>query len=220
MRIIDLLNTRKSTRAFLPKPIAQDRLEEIFQAAMRAPSNCNVQPWQVYVASGDARDTLSNALLDELNRGAAPNPEVDWRLQFDEPLQSRKYESANALYQSMGIARDNKKERKQALLRNWAFFDAPHVAILTMEETLGIAGAVDVGIFAQSVALAAQSEGIATCFQASLNQFPGPIHSILKIPDSQKILFGISLGYEDVDAPVNKTKTDRESLNTLVNFYS
>ena len=133
-------------------------------------------------------------------------------------MQERKFASAAALYDAMDIARDDKAARKTALLRNWEFFGAPHAVFFTMERSLELAGAVDLGIFAESLSLAALEHGISSCFQAALNQFPGPILRKFHVPDSQIILFGMSLGYADESAPVNTTKTAREPLEKLVSF--
>jgi nitroreductase len=80
-------------------------------------------------------------------------------------------------------------------------------------------GAVDVGIYAQSVALLLQERGIACCMQGALGQFPGPIKEQLGIPEEQGILFGMSIGYEDPQADANKARTDRAELEQAVTFF-
>ena len=56
---------------------------------------------------------------------------------------------------------------KQAL-ENFNFFGAPHVAIITTDEALGVYGAVDCGGYVTSFMLAAQALGVATVPQAAL----------------------------------------------------
>ncbi|WP_212139394.1 nitroreductase family protein, partial [Burkholderia territorii] len=46
------LKSRRAIRAFLPTPVPRDTLEAILEAASRAPSGTNIQPWRVYVATG------------------------------------------------------------------------------------------------------------------------------------------------------------------------
>ena len=46
-----LLQTRHSVRGFLPQPVPQAVMEQVVELASRAPSNCNTQPWKVYVVS-------------------------------------------------------------------------------------------------------------------------------------------------------------------------
>ena len=56
--------SRRSIRAFLPTPVAQDDIARILEVAARAPSGANMQPWKVYVLSGEARLRLSRRILD------------------------------------------------------------------------------------------------------------------------------------------------------------
>ena len=54
---------RHSTRMFLPdKPVPTELLYEALTLAMRAPSNSNVQPWRLFLASGARRERLGAAL--------------------------------------------------------------------------------------------------------------------------------------------------------------
>ena len=48
-----IINQRKSVRTFLSKPVPKSILSDVFELSLRAPSNCNTQPWQVYVSSGN-----------------------------------------------------------------------------------------------------------------------------------------------------------------------
>ena len=55
----------------------------------------------------------------------------------------------------MGIAREDKAGRYDAWLRNYAFFDAPHVAIVACDRRLGPYAYVDVGVWLGYVLTAA-----------------------------------------------------------------
>ncbi len=213
-----LLKQRRSIRSFLDRPVPQGTLTSIFATAQLTPSNCNVQPWQVYVVSGAKKDEVKDRLVSEVMTGREPNPDFDWRIKYRGFHRDRQFGSANALYTSMGIDRRDKQARMLAMLRNWTFFDAPHALFLTMERYLGIMGAVDMGIYAQTLALIMEEHGISSCFQGALGQFPDPVRECLNIPDEQGILFGISFGYKDDTAPVNNTRTDREPLENSVVF--
>ncbi|SMC54471.1 Nitroreductase [Desulfocicer vacuolatum DSM 3385] len=218
MTVAEAMQKRRSVRAFLNKPIPEETLRNIFEQARKTPSNCNVQPWQTYVVSGEKRDQLRDLLLEEVNTKVSPEPDFNWQIKYEGIHRSRQFGSAFALYDSMGIERENKDARAVAMLRNWSFFDAPHVAFFVMEKYLGLMGAVDLGIYAQSLALLMVENGISSCIQAALGQFPGPIRKFLNLPGSQGILFGMSFGYEDLDADVNRTRTDRVALNESVQF--
>jgi nitroreductase len=218
MPLTELLENRFSVRAFLDKPVPEKTLKEIFATAQLAPSNCNVQPWQIYVVSGSKKDELKDKLMETLMIGNPPNPDFDWKVYYEGVHRERQFESANALYGSMGIERSDKEARMNAMIRNWSFFDAPHVLFFTMEKYLNIMGAVDMGIYAQTLTLLMSEKGIGSCFQGALGQFPDPVRTFLNIPDDRGILFGMSFGYADEKAVVNRTRTDRVSIDTSVVF--
>lgn len=219
MNINSLLNERHSCRAFLSKPVPAETLEQIFALAQRAPSNCNVQPWQTLVVSGEQKDALSQALVHAVMQQQPPNPDFNWAIAYQNEHRERQFGSANALYGAMGIAREDKRARQMAMLRNWQFFDAPHVAIFTMDKYLDIMGAVDMGIYAQSLSLIMQQHGISNCMQGALGQFPDPIRDMFGLPEERGVLFGMSFGYADPDAPANQARTTREDLKTNVQFF-
>ncbi|MBE1286597.1 MAG: nitroreductase [Alteromonadaceae bacterium] len=219
MNINSLLNERYSCRAFLDKPVPAETLEQIFALAQLAPSNCNVQPWQTLVVSGEQKDALRDALVNAVLQQQPPNPDFNWAIAYQNEHRERQFGSANALYGAMGIAREDKRARQMAMLRNWQFFDAPHVAIFTMDKYLDIMGAVDMGIYAQSLSLIMQEHGISNCMQGALGQFPEPIRDMFALPDERGVLFGMSFGYADPDAPANQARTTREDLKTNVQFF-
>lgn len=78
MSLASLLSTRYSVRAFTKTPVPQETLNKVFSSAQLYPSNCNVQPQQVYVVSGEKKEQLKGDLLKVIMTGAKPNPEFNW----------------------------------------------------------------------------------------------------------------------------------------------
>lgn len=218
MTVADAVKKRISTRAFLDRPVPEETLKKIFGLAQLSPSNCNVQPWKVYVASGAKKDELKKKLLEAVMSGNPPNPDFNWEVKYTGIHQERQFGAAQALYGSMGIERHDKQGRMHAMLRNWSFFDAPHALFFCMDKYLDIMGAVDIGIYAQTLALLMAEEGIACCIQGALGQFPDPVRNFFDIPENEGILFGMSFGYEDKKADVNKTRTERVDLADSIIF--
>lgn len=218
MSVSDALKKRVSIRAFLDKPVPEEIMKKIFTDAQLSPSNCNVQPWQIYVVSGEKKNELKDKLVAKVMSGEAPNPDFDWKVRYEGIHKDRQFGSAHALYSSMGIERSDKDGRLLAMLRNWSFFDAPHALFFTMDKYLNIMGAVDMGIYAQSLSLLMAENGISSCMQGALGQFPDPVREMLNIPEERGILFGMSFGYADENVPVNKTRTEREPVENSVVF--
>ena len=220
MSVSQVLQQRFSVRAFKDTPVPQEMLEEIFTLARHAPSNCNIQPCQAYVVSGARKDQLKQELVSAVLSGSPANPDFDWDVRYQGIHRERQFGSAYALYGAMGIDRSDKERRQVAMLRNWQFFDAPHAAFFTMEKYLKMTGAVDLGIYAQTVAMLMTERGISNCMQGALGMFPDPARKMFGLPDEVGILFGMSFGYADPDAPANKARTDRVPVNTAVRFFS
>lgn len=220
MSVSEVLTKRFSVRAFRDTPVPQTLLEEIFTLARHAPSNCNVQPCGVYIVSGARKDQLKDELVSAVLSGKPANPDFEWDVKFQGAHRERQFGSANALYGAMGIERTDKQRRQIAMLRNWSFFDAPHAAFFTMAKYLKLTGAVDLGIYAQTLAMLMIERGISSCMQGALGMFPDPARKMFGLPDEEGILFGMSFGYADDDVPANKTRTDRVSLDAMVRFLS
>jgi nitroreductase len=219
MSLTTILKKRYSARAYLSTPLEQGLLDTIFKQAQSAPSNCNVQPWQTCVVSGQKKDLLKDDLLKAVMSGKAPNPDFNWLPKYEGVHRDRQFGSANALYSSIGVTREDKKGRQLAMIRNWSFFDAPHVVFFTMDKYLDIMGAVDLGIYAQTLSLIMSEHGLSNCMQGALGQFPDPVRKALNLPEHRGILFGMSFGYADESAPVNKTRTEREEITNAVSFF-
>jgi nitroreductase len=220
MSVSAALGSRFSVRAFRSTPVPQALLEEIFTLARQAPSNCNVQPCRAYVVSGAKKDQLKAELLAAVVSGKPANPDFEWDVKYQGVHRERQFGSAYALYSAMGIERTDRERRQIAMLRNWSFFDAPHAAFFTMAKYLKLTGAVDLGIYAQTLALLMTERGISSCMQGALGMFPDPARRMFALPEDAGILFGMSFGYADEDAPANKTRTDRVSLDTMTEFLS
>jgi nitroreductase len=208
---------RRSVRAFLPKDVPRETLERIFERAQRAPSWCNIQPWRVWIASGETRMQLVKEMATAATE-TSPSPDVPFPAEYPEPYGTHRRACGKALYEAMGVARDDGPARQAAWLRNFVAFDAPHVAIVGIDRRFDLYAALDVGCWLQTVLLLARAEGVAACAQASLSLYPGVSRRVLGVTEDVKILFGIGLGYEDEAAPANACRTARDPLANNVAF--
>ena len=218
--IENAIKKRRSVRGFLKKKVSTKIIKEIFQLAQRAPSNCNIQPWYVYVSSGKSKDRLLKKMVNYELKKVPPNSDYDYPSNFKFNIQylKRQVDCAKKLYDNMGIERDNTVERQKAFLRNYKFYDAPHVCFIGMYEKFESSIALDVGIYVQTLMLSMKSYNISCCAQATLRNYPDLVRKEFKIPSSIKILLGISFGYEDKSVKANKTRIERASLNENVVF--
>lgn len=218
MTLEQALYERRSVRGFRDEPVPRSTLEEVFALAQRTPSNCNVQPWKVFVASGEVRDELRRRMVERASTGEPVRPDYDELPRFQGVYRERQVDCAVALYNNMGVARDDKEGRQRAALRNFELFDAPHVAFFGMEREFGVTVALDVGMYLQSLWLAMTAYGIGACAQGSMRYYPDDVREVFGEPDSTAILCGMSFGYEDPNVAANKTRVDRAPLGESVFF--
>lgn len=213
-----IVAARRSLRAFLLQAVDEATLQRVFGAAQRAPSNCNTQPWQVHVASGDAVETLRREMPERFMRGEM-SLDFPYDGAYEGVYKERQHGSAEALYASVGITRDNKAGRHEQFMSNFTFFGAPHVAFLFLPEPFGLREAADLGMYAQTLMLALTANGLGSCPQTALSFEADLVRETLGIDASQKLMFGISFGHPDPEAPVNQCMTDRAALSDIVHFH-
>jgi nitroreductase len=211
----DIVTSRHSLRAFLPQPIDPDTLATIFSVAQRAPSNCNSQPWVVHVASGAQLETLRSQMPE---RFAAGNFTMDFP--YDGVYRDRQYGAAQSLYAAANIERADKVARNEQFMRNFTFFDAPHVAFLFLPEPFGLREAADLGMYAQTLMLTLTAHGLGSCPQTALGFQADYVREQLGIASDTKLVFGISFGHPNADDPVNACVTERAALADAVTFHS
>jgi nitroreductase len=218
MDVFEALRSRRSTRGFLPRPIAPETLQQLFVEAQRAPSWCNIQPWRVWVTSGETTLKLRQEMLADFAKNPHGESQIPFPVEYPEPYGTHRRECAKALYTAMEIARNDMLARVEAFKNNYRAFDAPHVAIIAFDGAFGVYGALDVGCYLQSLLLAAQNLGIASCPQAALASYPNATRRVLSIPESLTILCGVALGYEDESIKANACRTARAELAANVTF--
>ena len=122
------------------------------------------------------------------------------------------------LYESLGIARDDRERRAEQMMQNFKFFGAPHVAIITTEADLGSYGAMDCGGFIALFTLAARAMGVASVVQASVTGYAPSILRHFGIPENRLIQTSITFGYEDKTHPLNGFRTERAEIEDVVNI--
>ena len=205
------IKDRHSTRKFLSQPVPRALLDEALTLAQLAPSNSNIQPWRLVFAQGGCRDRLQEALLNQAKQQPNISP-------LPSAFQHYRQELGAQVYGAMGITRDDKANRQLAVLRNYEFFGAPVVGIVCMHQDLGVADALGVGMYLQTLVLSLTARGIGTCVEVSLATYSEIIRNELNISPELLIICGLAVGYPDPDFPANHLHISRESVEKNVSF--
>jgi nitroreductase len=211
------IESRFSTRAFLPTPVPREIITDILRVAQRAPSGTNTQPWKVYVLQGASRDSLvekvcaahdaiyaNPALAAEYQEEYAYYPE-----KWVSPYLDRRRENGWGLYGLLGISKGDRDKMHAQHHRNFRFFDAPVGFMFTLDRVMGRGSLVDYGMFMQSIMIAARARGLHTCPQAAWNGFGKIILPHIGAGPNEMLVCGMSMGWAEETAKVNSFHTPR-----------
>jgi nitroreductase len=219
MEFEELVRERYSCRKFLPDPVPRQTVERILDLAQQTPSWCNVQPWQVVLVSGAAVASFRDSLLAHAADGHPSRPDFPFPVRYEGIYRERRKVCGVQLYQALGIGRENREGAERQRLENFRLFDAPHVALITTEEDLGVYGGVDCGLYVANFMLAARNFGVDSIAQAALASYPDLIRSRFGLPANRKLVCGISFGYADAGHPINAYRTERASMGEAIKFF-
>ncbi|GAA3909205.1 nitroreductase [Microbacterium invictum] len=216
-----LLRERWSCRAFEPRQVETATIERMFTLAQLAPSWCNTQPWQVIVTSGAATERFRAGLTAQIRSEGPSRPtDFDTPREYTGVYRERRRESGRQLYEALDIGYDDRAARARQAFLNWELFGAPHVAIVTTATEQGTYGAVDSGLYAGYLLLAAHSLGLGTVPQGAFAYAAPFIREHFSIPPDRKVLLGVAFGYPAEDHPVNRYRTTRAALTDSVRFVT
>lgn len=220
MRLDEAIASRYSARAFLETDVPNTLIEHILSMASQAPSGVNTQPWQVDVLSKSLISSIGNRIVALRESGVAENPDYCYYpKQWRSPYIDRRKACGLALYGALGISKDDAERRKAQWYKNYHFFGAPRGLIFSLDANLDKGSFLDLGMFIQTVMLCAKGQGLDTCPQASLSEFPDVIRDELGLGSDKLIICGLALGYADTSNPVNQYRTVREPTSVFTNWH-
>lgn len=204
-----VVRERYSCRHYQKTPVPRETIDRILELAQQTPSWCNCQPWQVLIVNGQSLERFRLALHSHAADGAPVHPDFPFPVRYEGLYRERRKICGVQLYQALGIGREDKAAAAQQSLENFRFFGAPHVALITTEQELGVYGAVDCGLYVANFMLAAQNFGVASIAQAALASYPDFIRAYFGLPSHRQFVCGISFGYAESAHPINRYRTAR-----------
>ncbi|MDQ4112618.1 MAG: nitroreductase [Actinomycetota bacterium] len=211
----EILAERHSCRGFLPDPVDDDAVRRLFSIAQRTASWCNSQAWQVHLLGGDAVGALSTRLFSRIQSGPGA-PDIPGPAKYEGVYQERRRACGYALYNAVGVARDDADGRLTQTLQNFRFFGAPHVAIITAPVALGTYGVMDCGGYVANLLNAAEALGLGAIAQAAIAMYSDAVRDELGISEDRSIVCAVSFGHTATDHPANAFRTERADLAEVV----
>ena len=214
---LEVIKDRRSMRSFRPDPVPKEVLQQVLEAAIRAPSWSNTQPWEFTVVGGKLLERLKGVLFEKASAGVPPNPDIPFPT-FQDPCLQRSRENGKKFFETLGITREDKARRMEFSLSMSKFFGAPNGIIVYIDRELGPYSILDAGIAIQNLLLAAHCIGLGACPEAAVVTYPDVLREMLGIPVSKKIICGVAIGYPDEAAPINKHRSPRDPLDVFVTW--
>ncbi|MBB1079760.1 nitroreductase [Limosilactobacillus sp. STM2_1] len=216
MELQEAINHRHSVRKFQDKPVKREVITKIVQLAQRAPSWVNSQPWQVYCAMDNSLQKIKDAYHKQDTVGNHGQPDL--------PVMNREKWAAQT--------QANMKEWRHEIVHHFANFDEAHeemtnasaslyhspvILYITIPKASPDWSIFDAGLFAENLMLAATDCGLSTIPTYNSVRFPTILHQILKVPENERFIVGISLGYP-TETTINTYRSKRRPVNEILHF--
>jgi nitroreductase len=220
LTVTEALKRRISTRQFLPRPLTESIVREILDVARWAPSGGNLQPWKVIAVAGPERAAvteLARAIHAAENRDESAERPV-YPPNLWEPYRTRRFKVGEDLYALLRIARSDRSGRLAQFARNYEMFGAPVELFFIIDERMGHGQWAHLGMFMQSIALAALERGVSSCMQEAWATLRSSLKSHFGLDEHELIYCGMALGYADESAPVNLLRSDRATVDEFAVF--
>lgn len=218
MDAIECIKTRMSIRKFKPEPVPKEILLNIIETALRSPSYKNSQPWEVAIVSGEKKEALSKALVELIEKGVEPKPDIPEPLSWPPDIDKRIRENLTRRSEWFGFDLSDPGLLKRSKIANSRFYGAPHGIFLFQDSSLPTWSIFDMGLFAQSIMLSANAHGIGTVPQAFLTDYSAAVKEFLQIPETKRLVLGISVGYPDLEDRANSYRSQRVDVNEIVRW--
>ena len=218
--VSEAIKQRHSTRAFLNQEVTAEVIQRMLDIARYAPSGVNTQPWQVAVVTGNTKQIIQHKMVEQLKAGVKGKMDYDYYPStWEAPYKERRSETGKLLYETLNIKYEDKQRRLDQWALNYKAFNAPVMLFFLMDPCMGTGSYFDYGMFVNNLMLLAIEEGLATCPQGALGEYPEIIKESLGYQADQILLGGMALGYEDTQHPVNQMRVGRAEVKDFARFY-
>lgn len=215
------VRARHSVRQFLPTALTESQIKAVLTDAQQAPSATNIQPWQVYVVSGETLNRLKNRILEKFEQGEFKADFVYDQARFGGAYENRWRMLYKTIFDSYGVARDDMAGRAMVTRRNAELYDAPHAVFLFMpdvgEGNVNVAS--DIGMYSQTFLLSLTARGFGGVPMLFLAMFADVVREELGISPNLKLLHGIAFGYPDPNSPQNQFRAGRVPVEESATLY-
>jgi nitroreductase len=222
MNVSEAIASRRSVRGFLDTPVDPAVIRRVVEAAARAPSGGNLQPWHIDVVAGAKLDELKTIMRTRLAEAPGGEPtEYDiYPKVLPSPYKDYRFAVGEELYRALGIPREDKMQRLMWFARNFQFFGAPVALFCSVAKTMGPPQWSDLGMYLQSLMLLLREEGLDSCPQECWAIYPETIRKFINIPEDRMLFTGVAIGFADAADKANAARAARAPLAEWATFHN
>jgi nitroreductase len=218
MDVYEAVASRRSIRDFADRPVDRSALMRVLNAASRAPSGGNLQPWHVYVLSGDpladlkARVALRMATGDTGDAAeVAPYPEP-----LGSSYRERLAELGQLRYRALGVRDDDRSARARIRAGNWDCWGATTALFCYLDRDMLAPQWGDAGMYLQTVMLLLRAEGLHSCAQIAWAEYHRTVAEVIGPPKTRILYCGMSIGHSKANSL--QPSIPRAPLSEIVTF--
>jgi len=216
MKVSEAILRRKSVRAFTNEPVKSSLIKDLLKQSSRSASGGNLQPWRIFVIN---KKSMSDFLEFQKNWIDPETPAYNiYPPKLKEPYRTSRYELGEQMYSLLGIEREDKEGRINQVMKNFEFFGAPSALFCFVDKQMGPPQWSDLGMFLQSFMLLAQEFGLDTCAQEAWAMKQESVSSFFDVSSDDMLFCGMSIGYQDEEAPINKLVSSRRPIEEWASF--
>jgi nitroreductase len=220
MDVSEAVASRRSIRAFQDRPVDPAVLRRVLEKAQGAPSGGNTQPWNAVVLGGEPLARLLTHVAEVIPQGlAAYSAEYPiYPAELEGRYADSRFGVGEAMYAALQIGREDKARRMEVFANNFRAFGAPVLMLVHTPRYMGLPQWSDIGMWLQTVLLLLREEGLDSCAQEAWAVYQKQIREVVAIPDDHIFFCGVSIGWGDREAPVNRFPVPRVPLEQTVRF--
>lgn len=205
MEIQEAIKLRRSVRVYTDRPVEEEKVQAIMEAAVLAPNGGNAQPWDFILIDESSKRKAMADLINEVHNLYFRKARRD---------KSDKIKEGDIIYETLYqvplfvVACLNQKYHRMDddYLEPEYFWDIQSVCAAF-----------------ENIVLVARSYGLATCWMGAGSLQEGKLKSLLEIPESVKVVAITPLGYPKnfpqqpprmpLESVIHKNKWEKKDYN-------
>jgi nitroreductase len=208
---LEAMHQRRSIREFGSELVPMETIRQLVEAAGRAPSSKNTQPWRLFLVQGRSLEDLRADYLAAFDAGRPGKPSYRYSPEMlPEAWMARARACGIGIFKHKSIGRDDVEKRRAHDRENFRFFGARQMFfIATMESAYSYGTFLDCGFVLDNLMLGLAAQGFGSCPQYSVMAYPDLLKKHIPGSDDALFIAGLPFGKPLPGSHVNEFQPPR-----------